>query len=111
MTIALTKNAHDPIKVARVEAYSTPGALMPNPSAPQSVKPRAPIQFQNPICQPSVFIAGKYHFSCVSSMNSQLEMMNPEPPMTYIGMLVSYSLMKELVTMDRFGGKTETCLW
>lgn len=87
MKMTLTKNAHDPMKVARVDAYSIPGALMANPSAPQRVKPIAPIRFQKPICHPRVFNAGLYHFFCVSSMNNQLEMMNPEPPTTCLDLI------------------------
>lgn len=41
-----------------------------------------PTQFQKPMCQPSSFGAGRYHFSWVSSMKRKLEMMKPLPPTT-----------------------------
>lgn len=37
-----------------------------------TVNPSAPTRFQNPICQPSTFGAGRYHFDCVSSINNIL---------------------------------------
>lgn len=82
MRSTLTKKAHDPIKVDKVEAYWIASLVPPNPTAPHAVKPRAPIKFQKPMCQPSTFGAGSHHFFCVSSMKSRLDTMKPVPPIT-----------------------------
>ena len=38
----------------------------------RTVKPSAPIRFQNPMCHPNTLNAGMYHFRCVSNMKSIL---------------------------------------
>lgn len=70
------------MKVDHVRAISYTSLLEAKPKAPQNVKPSAPMRFQKPICHPRTVGAGTYHFDCVSSMKSQLEMMKPVPPTT-----------------------------
>lgn len=77
-----TKNAHEPMKVDKSEAYAAASSRLAKPSAPHTVKPSAPIRFQNPMCQPRTLGAGVYHVVCVSSMNNQLDTMKPTPPTT-----------------------------
>lgn len=87
-----TKKAHDPMKVDHSEAVSHASEEpLAKPSAPQRVNPRAPMRFQSPMCQPSVFGAGVYQFGWVSSMKSQEEIMKPVPPMTWGGQRVGVS--------------------
>ena len=81
-----TRKAHDPMKVDHSEAVSQ--ALeepLAKPSAPQRVKPTAPIRFQRPMCQPSVLGEGVCQSGWVSSMKSHEEVMKPVPPMTWGG--------------------------
>lgn len=79
-----TRKAQEPMKVDHSEAVSQAcDEPLAKPSAPQRVKPRAPMRFQRPMCQPSVLGAGVYQFGWVSSMKSQEEIMKPVPPMTW----------------------------
>lgn len=55
------------------------------PSAPQRVKPSAPMRFQRPMCHPRVLGEGVCQFDCVSSMKSHEEIMKPVPPTTWGG--------------------------
>ncbi len=41
-----------------------------------------PIKFHTPMCHPSTFGAGIYHFCCVSTMKRNPETMKPVPPIT-----------------------------
>lgn len=81
-----TRKAHDPMKVDHSEASSQAcDEPLAKPSAPQRVKPSAPIRFQSPMCHPRVLGAGVCQFGCVSSMKSHEEIMKPVPPMTWGG--------------------------
>lgn len=87
------KKAHEPQKVANEASYWAPLLPYAGPRAPHScrrsvsqawkmcsnqqevaitVNPKAPIKFHRPICHPSTFGAGMYHFDWVSSMNRTL---------------------------------------
>lgn len=78
-----TRKAQDPMKVDHSEAVSHAcEEPLAKPSAPQRVNPSAPMRFQRPMCQPSVFGEGVCQFGWVSSMKSQEEIMKPVPPMT-----------------------------
>lgn len=80
--LILTRKAQDPMKVAHVSAVAQASLLEAKPSAPQRVKPSAPMKFQKPMCHPSTLRAGTYHLRWVSSMKSRPETMKPEPPTT-----------------------------
>ena len=82
------RKAHDPMKVDHSEAASQPrDEPLTKPSAPQSVKPTAPIRFQSQMCHPNVVGDGVCQFGCVSSMKSHEEIMKPVPPTTWAGFM------------------------
>lgn len=86
MDCVRTRKAHDPMKVDHSEAVSQ--ALdepLAKPSAPQRVKPSAPMRFQSPMCQPRVLGEGVCQFGWVSSMKRYEEIMKPVPPITCEG--------------------------
>lgn len=89
LCVKRTRKAHEPMKVDHSEAASQAGEEpLAKPSAPQRVKPMAPMRFHSPMCHPSVAGEGVYQFGCVSSMKSHEEIMKPVPPTTLGGWCV-----------------------
>lgn len=68
-----TRNAHEPMNVDKAEAYSKADELSePNPTAGQTVKPKPPMKFQNPTCQPRVFRRGLYLYIHTLHVSSRM---------------------------------------
>lgn len=106
LCVKRTRKAHEPMKVDHSEAASQAGEdPLAKPSAPQRVKPSAPMRFQSPMCQPSVLGEGVCQFGCVSSMKSHEEIMKPVPPTTLGGWCVL--LAGELLERRSWGGSLQ----